>query len=452
VDVKPTLARQVIGEHFGESVLADLITSRRQFAAQLLPDLQTALISEVFQFQAAVYGIHQEHQFLALDISRLLAGGTRSAEVAPLQFQDIDVGEDEPFAGLNNGLWLFRVHEQPIAVLLSKWTDPGSKAQKFVQIEIAHLEASSEFKRQLLWRLAQAGETSKLYRGKTLSFESGSDYSGMRSDMLVHRLPPLSKDEVILDERTLRRVDRHVFEFDAHREDLRRFGQSTRKGILLYGPPGTGKTHLVRYISSNLPNHTTLLLTAEQVSNLTAYFALARALQPSILVLEDVDLVGRSRESMRSPGTEILLNRLLNEMDGLKPDADMLFILTTNRPEDIEPALASRPGRIDAAIEVALPDERCRARLIELYGRALSFEEGAVDDAAQRTEGASAAFMKELVRRLAQRSLAAGRDGTVSRDDVTALIDEGLEDDAEIGSRLSGMGAAPRRRAAPPNC
>jgi len=276
VDVKPTLARQVIGEHFGESVLADLITSRRQFAAQLLPDLQTALISEVFQFQAAVYGIHQEHQFLALDISRLLAGGTRSAEVAPLQFQDIDVGEDEPFAGLNNGLWLFRVHEQPIAVLLSKWTDPGSKAQKFVQIEIAHLEASSEFKRQLLWRLAQAGETSKLYRGKTLSFESGSDYSGMRSDMLVHRLPPLSKDEVILDERTLRRVDRHVFEFDAHREDLRRFGQSTRKGILLYGPPGTGKTHLVRYISSNLPNHTTLLLTAEQVSNLTAYFEHSR--------------------------------------------------------------------------------------------------------------------------------------------------------------------------------
>ncbi|MCT7103983.1 ATP-binding protein, partial [Salmonella enterica subsp. enterica serovar Poona] len=88
-------------------------------------------------------------------------------------------------------------------------------------------------------------------------------------------------------------------------------------------------------------DHTTVLITAEQVTNLTRYMTLARTLQPSIVVLEDVDLVGRSRDSMNSPNTEVLLNRLLNEMDGLRADADILFILTTNRPEDIEEALAS---------------------------------------------------------------------------------------------------------------
>src|SRR5438034_6137387 len=54
------------------------------------------------------------------------------------------------------------------------------------------------------------------------------------------------------------------------------------------------------------------------------------------------------------------LNKLLNEMDGLREDADVIFILTTNRPDQLEPALASRPGRIDQAIEFPLPDEQDR--------------------------------------------------------------------------------------------
>jgi ATP-dependent 26S proteasome regulatory subunit len=61
---------------------------------------------------------------------------------------------------------------------------------------------------------------------------------------------------------------------------------------------------------------------------------------------------------------EPLLNKLLNEMDGLKQDADILFVLTTNRPEQLESALAGRPGRIDQAIEVPLPDEIGRGKLV----------------------------------------------------------------------------------------
>src|ERR1039458_8240254 len=75
---------------------------------------------------------------------------------------------------------------------------------------------------------------------------------------------------------------------------------------------------------------------------------LARLLQPTMVVIEDVDLIARDRNQM-GPCEEPLLNGLLNEMDGLKEDADILFILTTNRPEQLESALASRPGRIDQA-------------------------------------------------------------------------------------------------------
>ena len=128
-----------------------------------------------------------------------------------------------------------------------------------------------------------------------------------------------------------------------------------------------------------------------------------------------------------------MLNALLNEMDGLKEDADILFILTTNRPEELEAALASRPGRIDQAIEVPLPDEAGRNKLVQLYGRGLPLGDAVVSEAAQRTKGVSAAFIKELMRRVAQASIA--RDGGTSV--VSHDISEALDDMLFAGGKLN---------------
>src|SRR5439155_2943270 len=87
----------------------------------------------------------------------------------------------------------------------------------------------------------------------------------------------------------------------------------------------------------------------------------------------DVDLIGTEREH-QSVGANALLFELLNQMDGLADDADLLFVLTTNRPEILEPALAARPGRIDQAIEVPPPDADCCRRLLALYGQGLNLE------------------------------------------------------------------------------
>ena len=87
-------------------------------------------------------------------------------------------------------------------------------------------------------------------------------------------------------------------------------------------------------------------------------------------------------------------------MDGLAEDADVIFVLTTNRLELLEPALAMRPGRIDQAVEVKLPDNACRRRLFGLHLRDLPGL-GDIDLAplVAATDGVSAAFVKELVRR-----------------------------------------------------
>jgi ATP-dependent 26S proteasome regulatory subunit len=149
------------------------------------------------------------------------------------------------------------------------------------------------------------------YRGKVLSLDQEANYRGCSKGVMVHRLPNVPRDEVILPEATLRLLDRNVISFIESREALRRLGQSTRKGILPYGPPGTGKTHTIRYLAGNLPGHTTLIITAGQMGLLSHYMALARLLQPTMVVIEDVDLIARNRENMGSPCEESLLNALL---------------------------------------------------------------------------------------------------------------------------------------------
>ena len=128
---------------------------------------------------------------------------------------------------------------------------------------------------------------------------------------------------------------------------------------------------------------------------------------------------------MNGPCEEVLLNKLLNEMDGLREDAEILFVLTTNRPEQIESALAARPGRIDQAIEFPLPDDEGRRQLAQLYAGGLETQRQVVDRIVQKTHGASAALIKELMRRSAQFLLESG-DARLRPEHVDAALEEML--------------------------
>jgi ATP-dependent 26S proteasome regulatory subunit len=118
-----------------------------------------------------------------------------------------------------------------------------------------------------------------------------------------------------------------------------------------------------------------------------------------LVVLEDVDLVAEERSL--GPSSSPVLFDLLDAMDGAAPDADLLFLLTTNRADLLEPALAARPGRVDIAVEIDLPDVPARERLLTLYGQnvPLDLTQEDVHLAVERTDGTTASFLKELIRR-----------------------------------------------------
>ena len=233
-------------------------------------------------------------------------------------------------------------------------------------------------------------------------------------------------------------LERNITQFVSQREELRKLNMPVKKGLLFYGPPGTGKTHTIHYLASQMQDHTTLLITAEQVALLDEYSQLARFLQPAMVVIEDADLIARARVSMRSPCEESLLNRLLNEMDGLREDAMILFILTTNTPVALEAALAARPGRIDQAIEFPLPDEEGRRKLVRLYARGLEVSDEVATVIVRKTKNASPAFIKELMRRSAQYHIQGRQNGVLKLEHVESALDEMLFSGGSLNVKLLG--------------
>jgi len=179
-----------------------------------------------------------------------------------------------------------------------------------------------------------------------------------------------------------------------------------------------------------------VLLSGPSIQFVTDAARMARALQPALVVLEDCDLVAESRDF--SPGAQPLLFEVLEALDGISDDADVAFLLTTNRVDVLEPALAQRPGRVDLAVEVPLPDRGARRLLLARYARAIAFSPATLDEVAGRAEGMTASFIKELVRRAVLIAAEAGRDTT--DDDLTHAADEMLDEAHNITRALLGAG------------
>ena len=346
-------AGEALDWHFAGLPGDQLVATSRQFPVHMRADVQAA-VDELFSAAPIrFFGVHESERYETMTIATLSLTTGRAPAIAPAQYIDVDIGEAEPVRCLHNGLWLCLVDELRYAVLISTHREYSGETGVRIEIAVPAGARGAEFVKNSFDELERAVGAARAYRGKILSFDNDANYRGRSRGLTVHKLPPVRREDVILPEATLKLLDRNVMRFVEGRAHLRQLGQSTRNGILLYGPPGTGKTHTIRYLASNLPGHTTLIITAAQVALLGHYMSLARLLQPAMVVIEDVDLIARARENI-DPCGESLLNRLLNEMDGLKEDADILFVLTTNRARATrecvgEPAWARRPGDRGAA-------------------------------------------------------------------------------------------------------
>jgi hypothetical protein len=427
---------KLLQKHFHGYPPHTLVTTGRTFPLASQVDVQLAL-DEFFarNDNGQRFGLQspQHMSMQALGIAQLLQRMPFPVDLGPLQYDDVDIGEVLPARCMRQALWLSIAEGIPFAVLLGRGMQMGIGLGIQVEVATPSGDPGLKFAEGFFDVLEKEISKGRTYRGKVVSLEMSMDYTGRTGNVKVHRLRQVRREDVILPPKTIALLESNLAGFIRVRSGIREMGLSVKKGLLFYGPPGTGKTHTVHYLTGALPGHTTLVITAEQVVLLEHYFKLARFLQPSIIVVEDVDLIARERTHLRGAGEEMLLNKLLNEMDGLREDAEVIFILTTNRPDQLEPALASRPGRIDQAIEFPLPDDEGRAKLARLYGGVLQLNEELVEAIVSRTKGVSAAFIKELMRRSAQFLLQASTDKVLT----VGAVDAALEEMVFLGGSLN---------------
>jgi hypothetical protein len=190
-------------------------------------DVQVA-IDRLLSSAVCFFGIHEEYRN-ELGFAQLMREGQRALGLAPTQYLDVDVGEVEPVKCLKNGLRLCLHGELPYAVVLARFREYSREPLLRVEIAVPAGDVGEKFAERCFMQLEAAVRGARSYRGKVLSFDDDDDYRGRSAGLMVHRLPPVHREEVILSEPTLRLLDRNILRFVESREALRRLGLSTRK-------------------------------------------------------------------------------------------------------------------------------------------------------------------------------------------------------------------------------
>jgi histone H3/H4 len=429
-DDRVTPLGELVERFLGESVRQIPVVTH-PVAAHRLVDADVALASIAREAGAPPQGVSGGQQREHSTLNELLISPYVRFAPGPVDYISVADGPDSNRRVMALGFYLLTLGDARL-VVLQRQAQP-ERGRNFASLEVLAADESvaDRFIRDFEKRMLRLS----VLRGKVLSF-TGNEYGHSAAGAVFLARPSVDADDVILAPGVLDQVVRHVVGIGDNRERLLASGQHLKRGVLLYGPPGTGKTLTVRHLLTRTPDTTAVLLTGSSIRFISDAAELARAMQPAIVVLEDVDLVASERGMHGGP--EPLLFAILDALDGLAGDADVTFILTTNRVDVLERALAERPGRIDLAVEIALPDDESRRRLFRHYGRELPFSPGALDAAADRSSGTTGSFAKELVRRAVLAAAEKRRD--VTDDDLAAALDDLLASSAQLARNLLGGG------------
>ena len=213
-----------------------------------------------------------------------------------------------------------------------------------------------------------------------------------------------------------------IVDFLKNPQKYRNFGIKMPKGVLMIGPPGVGKTLVAKAVAgeANVPffyqNGASFVqiyvgMGAKRVREL---FSRAKSYAPSIIFIDEIDAVGKSRGGTRNDEREATLNQLLTEMDGFEDNSGVIVIAATNRIEMIDEALL-RSGRFDRRIFLSMPDFNDRVAILNTYLRDKNCEVSA-EDIARMSVGFSGAALSTLVNEAAINALRNGESVLRMRD------------------------------------
>ena len=204
-------------------------------------------------------------------------------------------------------------------------------------------------------------------------------------------------------------------------------GAKLPKGALLVGPPGTGKTLLAKAVAgeAHVPffslsgSDFVEMFVGVGASRVRDLFEEAKKNAPCIIFIDEIDAIGKSRDSRYGGGNderEQTLNQLLAEMDGFDSSKGILILGATNRPEILDPALL-RPGRFDRRIIVERPDLKGRVNILKVHAKDVSLDETVdLDEIALATSGAVGSDLANMINEAAILAVKNGRNAVSQKD------------------------------------
>lgn len=227
-----------------------------------------------------------------------------------------------------------------------------------------------------------------------------------------------------------------VVDFLHNPQKYSKIGAKLPKGALLVGPPGTGKTLLAKAVAgeAHVPFFSLTgsdfieLYVGVGASRVRDLFKEANKNAPCIVFIDEIDAIGRSRDSKYGGGNEEreqTLNQLLSEMDGFDSSKGILILGATNRPEILDKALL-RPGRFDRRIIVDKPDLKGRVEILKVHAKDVKMDETVdLDAIALATSGAVGSDLANMINEAAINAVKEGRE-FVSQKDLFAAVEQVL--------------------------
>lgn len=376
--------------------------SRRMYESYRFVDLYHALTRLRSSCVASEF-LEAYGDLYSTSLSNLINSGNLATVKSCVRAR-ISVGFEKDDFFPSNSFWMFqRTPTSPRAVMQLTMTASEYTGQCCIELACkSDDEATAIFE-----HLEMESKLNSIYRGQQLeirpSSEPADDFSSIAQargvKIMFRKFRDVSDDQIVLDNHVLSILKRNVIDFHKNREKLGRLGVPRKRALLFHGPPGTGKTFTCQYLRSRLAGVTVFVVSGESLNCVESVCNLARVYQPSLVILEDVDLVFSSREINLYSSA---LGDFMDQLDGFHPADDIMFILTTNAIDRMEQAIKDRPGRINQCVYFGPPEPELRHRYLNNYLRDYRVNGIDLDHLVKQTNEATQAFLKEYVHRAVQ--------------------------------------------------
>jgi cell division protease FtsH len=275
-------------------------------------------------------------------------------------------------------------------------------------------------------------EKENFYRGKKVEFNGRIRFLNVQDK---------SWDSIVMDAEIKAEMKANTVSFLKRTEQWSKYGIPLKRGILLAGEPGTGKTVICRALMAESDGITCITTNGYALDSddyISELYELAEDLSPSIVFIEDIDLIGQNRMEFGYQRGPALLS-LLAVLDGVEEHKEIVTVATTNCPETLDKALSQRPSRFDRVIRLTRPSIEQRRELVHRLCQKIPLTEDIRDYIACKAEGCTPAQLQEMIYGLVIQCSAEQREPTFGKADVDRTV-SGInhKNRHQIGFNISG--------------